>query len=802
MRLRRRRGATLGFVAILALVLIIIGVGFFVITKMLGGGRELANSVDAGTLNVAKHAFLEPSKAARDFSNPDVASNFELLSPDGKFRLENYNRLVAQAMIVALNAKEEGTTTAASNAKKVWDALKDVSLFFRTSHGNPAVMGGHFQNLAAANNLKMMGQNGISLNGYDIAYTARGESTNVHVSPLLLSTFESSTLPISAGQRKSPTGNKFMAGYTPLSVALASGTLVFSGVPVGPQDRPHLISGFAFDTGKSPGFMPGYPAEILPPNSFRSAGETREEHTQTFGGAVASAIVGALDREYEAGIPNGYIEIKNGPKLESAGNMASTDKDIFSHALAGLGIDVSPGNKWFCRGSDNEVPTGDIKAYNTMINQIPDSNQIAKDLFLQNSIPTDQALKAAMEIIDVTNTWNSKNLINRWVDTNNMSATAKGWCYSHNVPDCTTSLKYIRKANGDPAQDCSEFRAITEYTDCECHWQQFGRNYRANDQSSRCVAMLPIFKKGYNEYGSEKGADAGTFYTNLENFKTRVMAARKDCSTCKTVHPSDQKSGMKSFKHGFHYAAPNTTYNFGAVVTPIDLLKHVDSAPKSEGCAQTTIVDFLHKRCRQIQPSITRDDVLRALSTKQLPLDATYYMYVKDGRLVMSDQKPVGAIAGTLPDGVGGTKPQMTCGTPYNVIGTLVNTSKDDVEALPNYSYDFFHNDKGRATRIARRNIKDSNINSFSDMPVISEMMRKVWVDPPGTTSTADIPPYKTDRDENTDGLFPGWAFRQAEAATCTDSANWIPSTGYNNLLGQLLFTNECEGGGQFCQPN
>ncbi len=102
MQLKRRRGATLGFVAIIVLVLIMLGHRLFhSLQNSWGGGREVANSVDAGTLNVAKHAFLEPSKAAREFTNPDVANNFELLSSDGRFRLENYNRLVAQAMIVA-----------------------------------------------------------------------------------------------------------------------------------------------------------------------------------------------------------------------------------------------------------------------------------------------------------------------------------------------------------------------------------------------------------------------------------------------------------------------------------------------------------------------------------------------------------------------------------------------------------------------------------------------------------------------------------------------------------------------------
>ncbi len=114
-----------------------------------------------------------------------------------------------------MNAKTKERRPQPPMQEKVWDAVNDVARFFRTNHGNAAVMGAHFQSLAAANNLKMMGQNGISLNGYDIAYSARGESTNVFVDPRLISTFAANRLPMSSGTRKSPTGNQFLAGYAP-----------------------------------------------------------------------------------------------------------------------------------------------------------------------------------------------------------------------------------------------------------------------------------------------------------------------------------------------------------------------------------------------------------------------------------------------------------------------------------------------------------------------------------------------------------------------------------------------------------
>lgn len=56
MKLRRQRGATLGLVAACVFLVILVGVGFFFLSKIIGGGREVANATDAGVLNVAKQA--------------------------------------------------------------------------------------------------------------------------------------------------------------------------------------------------------------------------------------------------------------------------------------------------------------------------------------------------------------------------------------------------------------------------------------------------------------------------------------------------------------------------------------------------------------------------------------------------------------------------------------------------------------------------------------------------------------------------------------------------------------------------
>jgi hypothetical protein len=50
--------------------------------------------------------------------------------------------------------------------------------------------------------------------------------------------------------------------------------------------------------------------------------------------------------------------------------------------------------------------------------------------------------------------------------------------------------------------------------------------------------------------------------------------------------------------------------------------------------------------------------------------------------------------------------------------------------------------------------------------------------------------------------MFPGWSWKTMPNGECKDEPLWIPSSGYNNLLGVLEFRNSCTGGGTFAQPN
>ncbi|HNA74011.1 MAG TPA: hypothetical protein PKW73_11760, partial [Candidatus Obscuribacter sp.] len=114
MTVRRQRGATLGLAAACVLVVIVIGVGFFFLSKIIGGGRQVANATDAGALNVAKQAIR---RGAVTLSSAADQEEFgALCDTPNRLDLLSYNRIVAKAMIVCKNAQDEGTPLAAANA--------------------------------------------------------------------------------------------------------------------------------------------------------------------------------------------------------------------------------------------------------------------------------------------------------------------------------------------------------------------------------------------------------------------------------------------------------------------------------------------------------------------------------------------------------------------------------------------------------------------------------------------------------------------------------------------------------------
>ena len=765
----------LAMIAVLVLVIGVIGIAFFILTRMLGGGRELANATDAGAINVAKNALTHPSKSALAFDNQDIATNFAVVigKPDD-INLLNYNKLVAHATLVALLAREENTADSAKNARKLFNALNDVGQFLQKQLTNPQFMEPFFQQIADANNTKMLGKNRINLGKYGVSYMKRGTATNVDLDEIVLKAanaekdFPEVEIPGGPGGK-----HKYFAGYKPVSVFLpVSGeTLTFIGVPLGPNDRTHLVDTTGFENTRKDDIAvgqgnPPYPGNTLPPNAFQSQGATLENQTKKVAGAVASAIVGSLDKGSKLAMPYGYIEIKNGPSAPGPqGSMALQRKDIFCHALSGEGIYITgtQPRDWFCTGNEAET----TKSLDISEGMTDSQLEQLLDSYNDDSLFTSSEVKRIVrEAKDINGNltdggggnWYQRladeakqilkcnNYVDQWYYYNrNKNELIKALLWRLNVPDRSASLKVIRHRDGRELNGPRALLQIDKHHEKLIFWHNYKEQLQSSDPE---LVMLDAFKKGYDQYGTvDSGHLNSNGFTSLEQFKTNVLTQRTGCVNCAYVPAPATKSGIKYFDHSKKYPSPTNNWNFGEIKTPYDYLAMIDKNPGSNSCALGSVTDRLFKRCQIMKPDITRDQLLQLLKSKSLPMQTSLYLFVDNGDLKLSMSPPQWSIPNTKADGVGSTT-SLNCGAPYNVMGTLVNTSSEP----PNGA------------------IKKLSANPQDD--------------------------------PNTDGHFPGWAWRYSPAATCTDSALFNPSSGYNHLLGELDFGNVCSGGGQFCEPN
>src|SRR5260221_22341 len=110
----RRNGATLVLGIALAVLVLVLGVLLFYISKYIGGGREVVNTTDAMALDVAS-AMLRVTVPItdtdqwlqfREFTNhPD---NYAAAPPDGTtMDFASFNRAIVEAAIVQANACDE-----------------------------------------------------------------------------------------------------------------------------------------------------------------------------------------------------------------------------------------------------------------------------------------------------------------------------------------------------------------------------------------------------------------------------------------------------------------------------------------------------------------------------------------------------------------------------------------------------------------------------------------------------------------------------------------------------------------------
>jgi hypothetical protein len=280
--IRRRKGATLGLVAICVLVIIVVGIGIYFLAKILGGGREIANATDAGTLNVAKN-IIRNSRVSTGAYPEFVDCEYPLGC--GYINLLTYNRCVAKALMIAANAQ---SMTGAGNYKgNALTVLSDLDAIGNALSAQIKGANSFFDQVS--NTVRMASPNGVKDSGQcQIAFMKKDGPTNIFFNSAQINGV---TIPISTttlGPKNqnlyvpSGKGSGYMAGYAPISVL---GKTVY-GVPVFPQQNPHLVSTLDFNNAQAK-------FGAAPPNAVQVGSNTVEQKTGLLTGAVACAIVGA-----------------------------------------------------------------------------------------------------------------------------------------------------------------------------------------------------------------------------------------------------------------------------------------------------------------------------------------------------------------------------------------------------------------------------------------------------------------------------------------------------------------------------
>lgn len=647
MKLNRRRGATLGLVAVCVFVIIILGVGFFILSKIIGGGREVANATDAGVLTVARMA-LSPTAVSVNYNSLSglAATEFIGLDPTvsgigntgGTVNMQTLNRVFGQAVLVALNAQQIDTPLAAQHANEVATAARAVSTEIRNLLYNTSTMDSHFIGVAHSNNTKMWQGSPVDLTGsIQSAFMRPGYSTNVY--------FHGSTnLPVSppanvynnqSGARDK-NGDPYMAGYVNFSIPCGNGAQVqIAGVPIFPQTQPHLVDIGEFDASTTDPIAGAY----LPPNAFRANSQAIEGNAGSIGGTAACAIVGALDSDFAISMPRGYVRIINGE-----------DANVQNTPIT------------------NPVINGQNDIFNNEL--WPPSKLMVSELGSNTVYTTNNSVLSDFAAYNADTT-----------------GTATVPTYSGGVYEVLSSAPYFREIT-DPQELITVAKGgtgpgiVNSPLDCDAFniWEPDHTRCNADPNGLNPGSMPHSASAAFGRSSATDPNPPATGYTNIEYMKASLLNQRANGAKCATVNPPAQPSGMKKFHTDGCYNTPTNAVNFGQIGSPMDYLDQIGDN-NSNACANN-ILQFIADRMSQVDYTIDVNKVRGALASQPLQMGSTLALYSPGpGSLVLTTVNAGSYFQGNpasatgVNDGANSTQ-VVPCENTYRIDTTIINSNK------------------------------------------------------------------------------------------------------------------------------
>lgn len=331
----RAIGSAITFGVVLAIILMAIGILFFVLSMYMGGQKETKNAVDAGMLNVGKQVLDDvkvkllptPNEALLygDVCN-DKSSSYTYIPNDGWYEasLRRINRIWAKAMLISLNAegmeKEGHAGSAKANAQQAYEGAQAISDRLAKELMDKDNLYPYFDNLAKKNSVRMIGNDAIvkSLHGdkWQMSFMDRGRESNVTAAPPEytlppgVDPKEYPNLVMASTRKQLPDSGKnlwFLPGYSPIKLS----DKTFWQVPFVYDQEPHLVSQSEF-TPQTIKAAPIAGWEKPIPNAF--SGEGIAEGKSGAAGKTAqkapSWVLTNPGQPFKMAMPHTFVKIK------------------------------------------------------------------------------------------------------------------------------------------------------------------------------------------------------------------------------------------------------------------------------------------------------------------------------------------------------------------------------------------------------------------------------------------------------------------------------------------------------------
>jgi hypothetical protein len=329
----RPTGSAVTLGVVLALVLLIIGIAFFLITMLIGGQNETKNAVDSGMLNVGKQVLDDTSvplyPTPSELIYIDVCNDatngkslLELLDGDinkkGQVTLRRVNRVWAKALQIAINAeaadREGHGGEGKSNAQLAFDGASSISDRLADKLADTKKLHGYFDDLAKRNSVRMLGTkaNVKSLpgNNWQASFMDRERESNITVAPpeyTLPPNFKMPNLVMKSLRKQMPSGGKdlwFLPGYTPIKLA----DRTFWQIPFSYDQAPHLVSGREFDSSTQKAKPIGDWQKPIP-NAFSGEGVVAVDSKNATQKATSWVLTNP-GQPFKMCLPHSFVRIK------------------------------------------------------------------------------------------------------------------------------------------------------------------------------------------------------------------------------------------------------------------------------------------------------------------------------------------------------------------------------------------------------------------------------------------------------------------------------------------------------------